>query len=40
VVHAQNCLEESLVAQSPLAKNFVEFFLAENKGFVKSKSVN
>ena len=40
VVHAQNCLEENLISQSPLAKNFVEFFLAENKGFVKSKSLN
>ncbi len=40
VALAQNCLEESTVLQSPLAKKFVEFFLAENKGFVKSKSLN
>jgi len=35
---AQNCLEDSIISSSILAKEFVEFFLLEGRGFVKSKS--
>lgn len=39
-LYAENCLEESIILASPLAKEFVEFFLLEGRGFVKSKSQN
>ena len=35
---AKNCLEDSVISSSTLAKEFVEFFLLEGRGFVKSKS--
>ena len=38
LVYAENCLEESIILASPVAKEFVEFFLLEGRGFVKSKS--
>ena len=36
--HAKNCLNESIICDSVLAKEFVEFFLLEGRGFVKSRS--
>ena len=38
LIHATHCLEETIISTSPLAKEFVEFFLVEGRGFVKSKS--
>jgi UDP-N-acetylglucosamine acyltransferase len=38
LIHAAHCLEETIISTSALAKEFVEFFLVEGRGFVKSKS--
>ena len=37
-VHAQKFLDENKVSSNSKAINFAEFFLTENRGFVKSKS--
>ena len=38
LIHAEHCLKEAIISTSALAKEFVEFFLMEGRGFVKSKS--
>ena len=38
-VIATNCINEQIVKANPKAKEFVEFFLTESKGFIRSRSV-
>ena len=36
---AANCINEQIIETTPIAKEFLEFFLTENRGFIRSRSV-
>lgn len=36
---ATNCITEQIIKENPKAKEFVEFFLTESRGFIRSRSL-